>query len=344
MALRRVTIQDIADACGLSRNTVSKVFNNRGSVQEPTRQLVLKKALELGYFQLAREEAVQQELHMQNIALLTQHMPVDYHFGTFFIPAFAAQISRAGYTLMMYELSEEELRQGSLPAHISLDQTAAILGIEMFDRDYIDRICDLGLPMIIVDGCRNDVTSMMNYDRISMENLSCTISLVDHVISKGARKIGFVGDPEHCNSFHERWYGFCSALSRAEIALDRGLCILERDESPYGDPAWLSARIRQMPQLPDALICVNDFVAIHVMTALKQMGLSIPEQIMVAGFDGTAQSAVVEPSLTTVQIPGAEVGRVAADVLLNRIANPSRPFMSVYVKTTPIWRESTNRG
>ena len=79
------------------------------------------------------------------------------------------------------------------------------------------------------------------------------------------------------------------------------------------------------------------------MTALKQLGLSIPEQIMVTGFDGAAQSAAIEPSLTTVQIPGAEIGRAAADMLLTRIANPCRPPISVYMKTTPIWRESTNR-
>ena len=98
-----------------------------------------------------------------------------------------------------------------------------------------------------------------------------------------------------------------------------------------------------MPQLPDALICANDYIAIRVTSALKQLGASIPEQVMVAGFDGTAQSAVVEPSLTTVQIPGEELGRIAASVLLERIADPDRLPISVYAKTTPIWRESTNR-
>ena len=176
-----------------------------------------------------------------------------------------------------------------------------------------------------------------------MENLSSTMALVEHVISRGARSIGFVGDPQHCNSFHERWFGFCSALSHAGLPLDRALCILDGDQSPYNDAAWLAERIGRMPQLPDALICVNDYIAIHVMSALKQLGLSIPAHIMVAGFDGTAQSAVVEPALTTVQIPGAEIGRVAADVLLNRIDNPGRQFISVYVKTTPVWRESTDR-
>ncbi len=343
MALRRVTIQDVADACGLSRNTVSKVFNSRGTVQDSTRQLVLKKAQELGYFQLAAEEAAQPELHMQNIALLTRHMPVNYHFGTFFIPSFAAHLSRAGYTLMMYEISDEELRQQSLPAHINLEQTAAILGIELFDRAYIDRICELGLPILLVDGHHGAATSLMPCDWISMENLASTVALVQHVIDRGARRIGFVGDPNHCNSFHERWIGFYTALARAELPLAKELCILDPDNAPYDDDAWLAGRLRDMPQLPDALICVNDFIAIHVLTALKGLGLDVPGQIMLAGFDGTAQSAVVEPSLTTVQIPGAEIGRTAADVLLNRIKNPGRPPISVYVKTEPVWRESTNR-
>ena len=341
--LRRVTIQDVAEACGLSRNTVSKVFNNRGTVLEPTRQLVLKKAQELGYFNLMLEDRARTELQKQNIALLSHHMPADYHFGTFFIPAFAAQLSRAGFTLMMYELSEEELRHDSLPMHINLEQTAAILCIELFDKTYIDRICELGLPVMLVDGYYDTVTSFMTCDRISMENLPSTVALVDHVISKGAGKIGFVGDPYHCSSFQERWNAFCYALSAAGLPIDRNLCILDPDDSPYSDIAWLTARIRRMPQFPDALICVNDYIAIQIMTALKQLGLSIPEQIMVTGFDGTAQSAVVEPSLTTVQIPGAEIGRTAADLLLNRIANPGRQPISAYVKTTPIWRETTNR-
>ena len=343
MSLRRVTIQDVAEACGLSRNTVSKVFNDRGTVPETTRQMVLKKAQELGYLQLSEEGAASPKLHTRHIALLTRHMPGDYHFGSIFIPAFAAQLSRAGYTLMMYEISDEDLRKGNLPTQINLEQTAAILGIELFDQDYINQICDLSLPLILVDGCCGAATSLINCDIISMENLASTMALVDHVIDKGARRIGFIGDADHCNSFHERWIGFYTALARAGLTLDRDLCILDKDSEAYSDEAWLAGRLRQMPQLPDALICVNDYIAIHVMNAVKQLGFSIPGQIMVTGFDGTAQSAVVEPALTTVLIPGVDVGRIAADILLNRIENPSRPPMLSYVRTQPVWRESTNR-
>lgn len=343
MPLRRITIQDVADACGLSRNTVSKVFNNRGAVQEPTRQLVLKKAQELGYFQAVIDEAAQPESQVRNIALLTHRIPSDFHFGTFFIPAFAAQLGRAGYTLMVYEIAEEEIQHGRLPAQINIEQTAAILCIELFDRNYIDRISKLPPPVLLVDGPCGAATTQMNCDRISMENLASTLSLVNHVIARGARSIGFVGDPNHCNSFHERWISFYTALANAELPLQKELCILDRDGSTYSDTEWLMERIQRMPHIPDALICVNDYIAIHVMTALKQLGISIPKQIMVAGFDGSAQSAVVEPALTTVKIPGSEIGRMAADLLLKRISDSNRPPISVYVQSVPIFRESTNR-
>ena len=65
---------------------------------------------------------------------------------------------------------------------------------------------------------------------------------------------------------------------------------------------------------------------------------------MVSGFDGTPQSAIVDPSLTTAQIPSAEIGRLAADLLLARIENPDSPLQRTYVKTTPVWRKSTDRN
>ncbi len=343
MALRRVTMQDIADSCGLSRNTVSKIFNGRGAVPETTRKMVLEKAQELGYRQMPDSEQPKAEPRSQNVALFTSNMPSDYHFGTLFVPAFAGALSRAGYTLMMYELTEEEFMSNRLPAHATLDQTAGILGIELFSRPYIEMICSLGLPAIFVDAWAGANTSTLPYDLISMENVASTIALTNDILRSGGRRLGFVGDPDHCNSFHERWVGFSIALQRSGIPLDRSLCILDRDGRQYSDPEWYIANLKKMPVLPDGLVCANDYIALHVMTALKQMGVSIPGGVMVSGFDGTPQSAVVEPALTTAQIPGAEIGKLAADILLDRIENPDRPYRATYVNTTPLLRASTTR-
>ena len=81
MANNKVTMQDIADACGLSRNTVSKVFNGRGSVPQNTRNIILKKAEELGYKAIPNENAFKQSSSGKVIALLTNKLPSEYHFG-----------------------------------------------------------------------------------------------------------------------------------------------------------------------------------------------------------------------------------------------------------------------
>ena len=342
MSHKRMTMQQLADACGLSRNTVSKVFNDRGAVPETTRQLVMQKAKELGYYQGFDEGPAKEEpRRVQTVSLLTRRIPKDTHFGTFFLPAFAERLSRSGYTLLMYEITSKELSEGTLPSHMSLEQTAGIAMIELFDQKYLDMLCTLGLPCVSVDANARRYLSPMNCDFISMESISSSVTLTRRVIAEGARKLGFVGDPEHCGSFYQRWMGFCVALEEAGFTLNKSLCILDPDSPDYSSEDWLLDRIQHMPDRPDALICANDFLALHVMAALKKLGRSVPTDTMVTGFDGTPQSAVVEPSLTTVQIPNADIGRMAADMLLDRIESPDRPFRSVFVNTTPVWRKSS---
>ena len=341
MALRRVTLQDIADACGLSRNTVSKVFNDRGAVQEATRQIVLKKAQELGYVQLPEEMPALPAVGGKSVALLTQRKLLSHNFGAYFITSFTNQISRAGYTLQIYEISPEETARKDLPPQLNLEDTAGFLCMELFDRDYQAALCALQKPTVFVDGFPRTNLTAMTCDRISMENVSSEFALVGRMIAAGARRIGFVGDREHCNSFFERWLGFWSALTEAGLQPDESLCILAEDGDCYSDTDWLIAQMEAMPTLPDAFACANDFLAIHLMTALKKKGLRIPEDVMVTGFDGSPEAAVIEPRLTTAQIPGAEIGQRAAAMLIERIHQPDAPYFMTYVNTTPIWGGST---
>ena len=341
MPSKRVTMQDIADACGLSRNTVSKVFNGRGAVPPATRMLILQKAGELGYGLPADETAVLPQRSGESIALLTSNMPRENHFGTSFLTTFTDQICRAGYTLKMFEISGKEMREKQLPPHFVSNQMAGIVAIELFDGDYLDMICGLGLPMIVVDSPAHANLHLISCDFVSMENGASMMTLMQRLLSLGARRIGFVGDKEHCGSFFERWVGYRIALVKAGIPLDERICILAPDDSPYGDSDWLISCMDRMPDMPDAFVCANDYLAIHVMNALKKKGLAIPGDIMVTGFDGTSQSAMVEPALTTVQIPGVEIGRMAADILLTRMRNPEQPFSWTHVRTQPIWRNST---
>lgn len=340
MALKRITMQEIADACGLSRNTVSKVFNGRGSVPESTKNQVIAKAKELGYYQYSLD-GVDRDRGGGTIALLTQHKLLSHNFGAYFITSFTDWISRAGFTMQMYEVSPEELAEKSLPPLLDIEQVSGILGIELFDRDYIDMVCSLGKPTVFVDGFPRASKTLIQCDYISMENVTSEMIIVSSMISSGARRLGFVGDIEHCNSFYERWLGFCAALGDAGIPLERDLCIMEKDGAYYGDTEWLLEHLGAMPVIPDAIACANDFLAIRLVSALKEMGISVPADMMVTGFGGTLEAALIEPPLTTATIPSREIGRNAAAILVERIRQPDIPFRWIYMMTTPKWGGST---
>lgn len=341
MPIKRVTLQDIADACGLSRNTVSKVFNDRGAVLEATRNKVLSKAQELGYFQIPELETVSGATEHKKIALLSQPKLLSHNFGSYFLTSFTDSISRAGYTLKFFEISPEEIALRKLPPHLDLSDTAAILGIELFDKAYIEMICSLNKPTVFVDGYAEINCDMMRCDFVAMENVASVISIVNRMIDVGAKKIGFVGDITHCNSFYERWVGFIISLGNHGLSVNHDLCILAKDSNLYGDTDWLLTRLGEMPEMPDAFVCANDYLAIHLMTALKRMGLSIPAEVMVAGFDGSIEADLSEPSLTTARIPSSEIGRLASHLLFQRIQFPDFPFSRVKVKTIPVFGGST---
>ena len=340
MALKRVTMQEIADACGLSRNTVSKVFNGRGSVPEATKRLVLSTARELGYYQPSSENGPGNR-RSGNIALFTQHKLLSHNFGTYFIASFTDQISRFGYTMQMYEISAEEISEKRLPPHFDADQTVGILVIELFDREYLDMVCSLKKPTVFVDSFAGARKEPACCDSISMENITSEKVIVSRMIAGGAKRLGFVGDIGHCNSFYERWVGFSTALSDAGLPLSKDLCILQKDSELYGDADWLLEQVAALPEIPDGFACANDFIAIHLMAALKKMGLSVPRDVMITGFDGSLEASIVEPSLTTAKIPSADIGILAAVLLTERIRMPDLPFHWTYVETLPIPGGST---
>lgn len=341
MAIKRVTISDIAKACGFSRNTVSKVFNGRGSVPESTKQLILQKAQELGYGVFSETVPSEPGENRGSIAVLTQHKMLSHHFGTSFMTSFTNHISRMGYMMKLFEISSEEIAAGKLPPHLLLEETAGFLCIELFDESYLNMISSLGLPCVLVDGHKQMSRSLLNSDFICMESYAATIALTERMISAGAKRIGFVGDRNHCSSFYRRWLGYRTAVIDAGLAFTDEYSILKEDSNLYGDPDWLIEQLNRMPSIPDGFVCANDFLAIRLMTALKRKGLSIPKDVMVTGFDGSPESVVVEPALTTAEIPSSDIGRSAAELLHMRINNTSAPFITVLYKTTPIFRGTT---
>ena len=118
--------------------------------------------------------------------------------------------------------------------------------------------------------------------------------------------------------------------------------ILENDKSPYGNSSWLIEKLKKLPSFPQAFVCANDFIAITLINALRELNYSIPKDIIVCGFDDCMESKIIDPKLTTVSIASSEMGESAAKILLNRIKNVDSSFSITLVKTSIIYRDSTN--
>ncbi|MFW2490284.1 LacI family DNA-binding transcriptional regulator [Clostridium chromiireducens] len=345
MLNKKITVQDIADELGISRNTVSKALNNTGTLADATKSKIIKKAMEMGYKQFAyvnNASSISSNISInKEIALFTRSMPNSSHFGSHLLSGFEEKISTLGYRLSMYMVRDNEVNSSSLPFNFNPESVDGIICIEMFDKKYSKLICELEIPTLFIDSPSNHDNMPVNADILLMENYYSIYNITKTLINNNKTNIGFIGDIYHCESFYERWKGYCSALLDSNIPVDINNSILENDKEPYGDSEWLGNRIMQIQILPQAFICANDFIAINVIKALKYKNISVPDDILICGFDNSIESKIIEPHLTTVSIPSYEMGDIAANLLLSRIDNPSTPYRTMHVRTSVKFREST---
>lgn len=342
---KRITIQDIADELGLSRNTISKAINGTGCVASDTKDLIFQKAAELGYKQFSilqnSEDDCEKITANREIALFTKSVPGSQYLSSTLLDSFQKKISDLGYRLTIYVLRDAIVSSCSLPENFNAASTDAILVLELFDENYTNFLCSLDIPTLFVDSFANPQNKTIASDILYMENKSSTYHLISHLLNTNCKKIGYVGDYLHCQSFFERWCGYKEAMQTTSCSNYRDFCILEDDASPYSTPSWLASKIQALPELPDAFFCANDFLAVCVVKALKTLKYTLPDDIKIAGFDNSPESQIVEPQLTTISIKGKDMGYIATNLLLNRIKYPDSPYTITYTQTNIVYRNST---
>lgn len=345
----KITLQDIADALGISRNTVSRALNNPKTVSDSTRNKIFKKASEMGYKHFASLPPMPETASLltggpkKEIALFTQSFPGTSHFGMKLLDSFQKKIGDFGYKLSIYIIRDFEINLLSLPANFNLEHTSGIICLELFSEAYSTFLCQQNLPILFVDTVVNHNDLNLQADLLYMENHLSVYLMLRDLIERGYHNISFVGDRFHCHSFYERWQTYCAVMTDYNLSVNTNNCILDSDSSPYHDVEWLSTRIKALDSLPDVFFCANDYLAIATLKALKSLNISVPDDVLLCGFDDAPESIIIEPTITTIKIPSTSMGYTAAELLLSRITHPDMPYRTTYVKTNIIFRDSTHR-
>ncbi len=346
---KKVTIQDIADALDISRNTVSKAINNSEGLAEATRERILKKAVEMGYkqfsyvstfsdnaaFRQVTEERRAPPCFRGEIALLTTGFLAPSHFASLMLDKFQREMAQLGYTLNTHRVTREDLTAGRLPITLFPERCSGIICFEIFDREYAEMLCGLEIPILFVDAPAGTGGYALAADQLYMDNTTGITQFVNIMLAQGYTKIGWIGDFEHCQSFFERYRAFRCAMALADVPVDETHIIRQSNVNV------LKKVLASAKTLPDVFICANDFAAQDAINVLTELGKRVPDDVRICGFDDSPESRHSTPPITTVHIHTQVMAFSAAHLIVSRMKEPSLDFRSIYTEADLILREST---
>ena len=318
-----MTIKDIAERCGVSVSTVSRVLNNHPDVSAANRERVLAVVQELHYVpnNSARDLV---KPAADSIGLVVRG--VGNPFFTGIIRAIERMITEAGYTMVLHQIQsgEDELRAGA-----ELARSKRLLGLILLGGcfDYTpEQTASLGVPFVCCTYTNSFGTlDRMEYSSVSIDDEQAAYRAVRLLTDHGHRKIGVILESVRDHSISQlRYKGYCQALQDAGIPLDPELVeetVTYEMADGYAGMERLLKRRRDLT----AVFAISDAMAVAAMKALHDHGKRVPEDCSVVAIDGIDMSAYFVPTLTTLVQPQQELGensvRILVDMMEGRATN-----------------------
>jgi len=338
---RQITLKDIAHACGVSRATVSLVVRGSPLVHASTRRRVEAEMQRQGY--VYNRTAANLRQRVSTTVALVIHDLSNPFFAEFAIGVDEG-LGAKGYVALLGNTNESPARQHQVleslmeyhPSGIILSPTE---GSEMAD---IEHTIGLQTPLLVFNRAPDDTASArFDYDYLGLDNRAGMREATQYLLARGHRRIAFYGGHADSSSCRERRLGYQDALREAGIAL-RERWMFEMAPTRIAANAHAQALCSLRPA-PTAAVCYNDAVALGLMQGLVRLGRRPGFDFAVTGFDNIPEAAFDIPPLTTLDADPRARGRQAAELLLQRIADPSLPSRSVSVPVQLIERESAHR-
>lgn len=336
---KTVTVSDIADALNLSRNTVSKALNGK-HVPTKTRNMVLHAAIEMGYkgYKLAASSEV--SLGQKKFLILSSRLLMNINYYISVLKGIEESLTNYDIELLQFNITNSD-SFSKFKRYLENNTVDGIICIEFFESDYIAELLQLEPNVIFLDFPLCNTVLDGKYDVILPESHHEIKNYCMKLIQEeNCHTFGFVGDYRHCLSFYERFTGMREALFLSGLPVDLQYCILKEDSSPYDSPTLIQA-LTELSALPDCFVAANDTIALNLLTALRQLKVSVPEKVKVIGFDNIAEAKRSNPPLTSVNVNKAALGKKIITQLLDRISNPAQASQIIHITSKIIIRSST---
>jgi len=337
MSEPRITIIDVARAASVHPSTVSRVLNGRAelSLLPETRQRVLATARRLGY----RPSALARSLRLRRT--FTLGMLIPDITNPFFPPIIKGAEDTAharGYNVILCNTEDSSEREATYLRVLRERQVDGLLIASSFTADTV--IADLRkerFPFVLVNRGSSRGADDLG---VLADNRAGMSSAIDHLVELGHRRIGIVAGPQTTTTGHERLAFAKSALRARRVRLDESLVAVSEgfsEETGYR----AARRVFRAGAPPTAVVCANDLIALGVLRAAHEVGLSVPAELSIVGFNDIPLAGRFDPPLTTVRVPQQEMGARAATLLIAELEGEPIEARRVLVDATLVVRAST---
>ncbi len=323
--MKHVTLAHIAAELGISKYSVSRALSGKPGVSEDTRRKVLSTARALGYDHASLAPS------LPRIVLLIPHQDLDdMEFWMGVTRGASMEAEALGYTFVTRPLENP-------PSHhpAALDKVGGVIVAGSRARPALEPYLDASLPAVLVTYAR----PLEPHDAVHPADWEGGQAVAEHLVQLGHKHLAYVTEAPDKPSFAGRARGFREAASRFADVEARELHIDADEPGVSFERAY--RRLASQGQGPTGILTSTDGIAFAVVWALGRMGLDVPHDVSLVGFNDATASVRFVPKLTTLRIPTQDLGRAAMRFLHERIADPGRPPRRLQLAPEFILRDST---
>ncbi len=307
-----VTIKDLARELKISASTVSRALKNHPDISEATKRAVHELAEKLNY----QPNAVALSLKQRRSNTIGVIIPeIVHYFFSSVISGIEDVAYDAGFNVIICQSNERYEREVANTKTLLASRVAGVLvsiSKETDDFKHLFNLRDNNVPLVFYDR----IVPGLQADQVIIDDFDASYRVTRHLIDSGRKQIAHFAGPQKLLIGRNRKDGYIRALNEAGIPIDEKLII----EADTFEKARLAAmRLINEKREFDGIFAVNDLTAIGAMQTLQKRGIKIPDEVAVVGFSDGRFSGITDPTLTSVDQHGYEMGSIATEMLLKRI-------------------------
>ena len=335
---KRISLKDLAHELGVSIATVSRALRNSPEIGQEMQMKVKELAKRLNY----RPNPFAQSLRKEGPRIIGVVVPnLVTHFYAAVLDGIEDEARRADYSVISsnsHESCEDEIR--AIDNFINLHVEGIIASVSQNTTDYshFEKVSKMGIPLVFFGRtCLPDL-----FSSVTANGDVAAQKATQHLIETGSRRIAFLGGPNHLDMVKRRKHGYLEALRDNRIPIDRELVVCNRIDFDLVVEA--TKQLLQIENRPDAILAVNDTVTFAAFTAVKEMGLRIPEDVALIGFTDDQHARYVTPQMSAIEDQSYKMGCVAYDLLQKSISGDPNKYKKIVPQKLVIRGTSDKHG